>query len=101
MKDGCPPADRNRKTLSQLGRFNQRQRISQRPIDPSTGRPLKRTVLDTQNERHGVFFLHPTKGWRMITPKRSAAAIITAEVKAGMEPFSLRRWRRRLKAASS
>lgn len=52
------------------------------------GVPLSRRALAAFNDRQHGGFLHPTKGWRSMSAKRSVAALITAEVKTGMRAFS-------------
>lgn len=45
----------------------------------------KTTALDAANERFAErdVYLHPTKGWRKLNPKRTAAAMHVVAVKAG------------------
>lgn len=45
--------------------------------------PAKRTVLDVFNDRQKTRHLHPTKGWRKMSVKRSLIALVTAERKVG------------------
>lgn len=52
-----------------------------------------RTYLDRLNDANaedipgGTLTLHPTKGYRFISDKRSRAAMHVAEIKAGMRPW--------------
>jgi hypothetical protein len=73
--------------ISQTGLRRIAQNAKQRPI-LETGLPSERTVLDAFNDRATDRVLHPTKGWRRISVRRSVAALITAEVRKGMRPFS-------------
>jgi hypothetical protein len=52
------------------------------------GEIARRTVLNTYNDTAKDRWLHPTKGWRSISVKRSHAAQITAEIKRGLRPWS-------------
>ena len=48
-------------------------------------------VLDAFNDtQFECYYLHPTKGYRKVTIKRSHAAIITHEIKTGQVPFSMK-----------
>jgi hypothetical protein len=67
--------------LSQSGLRHIAKNASQRPIGED-GTPTKRTVLDAFNDKQAERYLHPTKGWRYVSAKRSIAALSTAEMKA-------------------
>lgn len=58
-------------------------------------------VLDGLNERDTAGFMHPTKGYRTVGIKRAMAANMTAEMKAGHQPFSMKRIRRQLADATA
>lgn len=77
--------------LSQMGLVN----IPQTP--KQFMRPEKRTVLDKFNNKQEDCFLHPTKGFRVFSARRSRAAMITAEIKRGMFPFNTQKIREALK----
>lgn len=88
--------------LSQTGLHRVPSNPRQRVIDKTTGAPRKRASLDAINEAlaaEGVT-LHPTKGYRGLSAKRSVAAMLTAEIKAGMQPFSMKRMQEAFKAIS-
>lgn len=52
------------------------------------------TTLDRFNDKlAGGVFLHPTKGYRRISVKRSKAAMITAQMKVGQFPPAILSWR--------
>ena len=90
MSDHLTGSQAERKGLrpiSQSGLRRIAQNAKQRPV-LETGLPAKRTVLDTFNDRATDRVLHPTKGWRRVSVKRSMAQLITAEVRKGMRPFS-------------
>lgn len=46
-------------------------------------------VLDPYNDTLAEQYLHPTKGYRKISAKKSKAALLTAEMKAGHLPWSM------------
>lgn len=58
-----------------------------------------RKAIDRVNERLAKknLTLHPTKGFRKISAKRTAAAILAAEIKVGVAPFSMKLMRRTLR----
>lgn len=88
------------KPLSQTGFIRQRTNITQRLI--VSGVRQKRRALEGINEILAArgLYLHPTKGLRAIYPKRSVAALITAEIRSGTRPFSMTRARRELALAA-
>jgi hypothetical protein len=49
-----------------------------------------RTTLSDFNDSATTRWLHPTKGWRPLSERRSHAALITAEIKRGLRPWSSR-----------
>lgn len=52
----------------------------------------RRTKLDAQNATQRRRWLHPTKGWRTFSTRRSVIAIITADVRTGTQvPLSMMR----------
>lgn len=53
-------------------------------------------VLDTFNNREEMRekYLHPRKGYRTFSIKRSKAAMMTAEMKVGKIPLAIFSWRR-------
>jgi len=60
--------------------------------------PGYRNVLDARNEllaADGVV-LHPTKGYRKISLKRTRAAMLVQSIKTGQLPFSMRMIRKAL-----
>lgn len=62
---------------------------------------MARKAIDRINERLAKEnrTLHPTKGFRKISAKKTAAAVLAAEIKAGIAPFSMRLMRRTLENA--
>lgn len=91
-----------KKPLSQTGLRRIPRSPYQRPIDETTGRPAKRKTLEAANEALADkgCYLHPTKGFRPVSGKRSEVALLTAEIRAGFAPFSTRLMRRRLSSVS-
>jgi hypothetical protein len=65
--------------LSQLGLIRVPANPGQRIHNPV---PEKRTVLDAINDRDANGYMHPTKGYRPMSEKRSRIALLTAELKA-------------------
>lgn len=55
--------------------------------------------LEALNEANEHRYLHATKGFRPVSKVRMAAAMITAEIKAGQMPFSMSMIQQALKAA--
>lgn len=86
------------KPLSQSGLIRIPHNPRQRAIDPNTGTPRKRNRLAAINEVHALNnrVLHPTKGFRPISAKRSVAQMTAAEIRHGMFPFSTKAIRARL-----
>lgn len=64
-------------------------RLAQNPKQRGAAKTAGKT-LDEINERMAGDgkYLHPTKGVRKISPKRVRAAIMTADVRAGLVPFN-------------
>ncbi|MCV0427567.1 MAG: hypothetical protein K5905_19075 [Roseibium sp.] len=58
--------------------------------------------LDAENEVYAKYdlFLHPTKGFRVMTKRRIRAAILTAELKHGIARMPLNKIRRDLALAA-
>lgn len=83
--------------LSQTGLIRVPRNAGQRPLD-NVGLPVKRTALARVNDKKTGGFTHATKGFRAISPKRAAAAVITAELRNGQRPFSTWLTARDLKA---
>lgn len=84
---------------SQTGLIRVRQNPNQRHFD--AGGKEKGSVLNGVNERLAEegFYLHPTKGYRRVTARRTAAAVLTNEIKKGVAPWSMTATRRDLKLA--
>lgn len=74
--------------LSQLGLL----RIPQNPRQRGGVAPSSRGILDAFNATQSRRWLHPTKGWRTFSTRRSVIAIITTDVKTGVHvPMSMMR----------
>lgn len=69
--------------LSQTGLRRIAKNAKQRPILEG-GAPAKRTLLDAFNDKADDCYLHATKGWRLLSVKRSIATMIAAEIQRGM-----------------
>jgi hypothetical protein len=73
---------RNRKglrKLSQTGLHRIPRNPNQRVAKEGGGKPAG-MVLDAFNERQERRWLHPTKGWRRLNEKRTAAALIVSQI---------------------
>lgn len=68
----------------------------QRQFNRSQGVTSKK--LEQFNEANEHRYLHATKGFRPVSKVRMAAAMITAEIKAGQAPFSMTMIQKALKA---
>lgn len=55
-------------------------------------------ATDTERSDGSSLFIHATKGYRTISPRQTAAAIVTAEIKQGhIHPLNIKAIRRALK----
>lgn len=89
------------RSLSQTGLIRVPRNPRQRNFAEG-GTKIKRTALARINEQLAQAYdltLHPTKGFRVFNAKSSAAAILTAEIKGGIAPFSMKLMRRSLMLA--
>ena len=64
------------------------QRTLERWERTQAGEEPSRGILASFNERQETHILHPTKGWRTLSVKRSMAQHATAMIKAGRLSFS-------------
>lgn len=60
----------------------ERQRLRLNGVQPTK-------VLDRYNDTLSEKYLHPTKGYRHISLKRSRVTLLTAEIKRGAFPWSM------------
>lgn len=76
--------------ISQTGFHHIPRNPKQRNFEEG-GTKAKRTKLSDFNERQETRQLHPTKGWRPLSVKRSRAQMVMAAIGNGSFPFSTKR----------
>jgi hypothetical protein len=54
----------------------------------ANGELALRLTLAAFNDSATTHWLHPTKGWRPLSERRSHAALLTAEIKRGLRSWS-------------
>lgn len=84
--------------LSQHG-FNRIPKNPKQRAFAEGGVKVERAVLDKVNEAQAENrkrVIHPTKGFRKLSAKRSMAESIVAQIKTGQMPFSMKAIKREL-----